>query len=151
MVFKQNSKSLNMAHSTERHQEEVLDIIEKSSENQHLENIIRNIPFDDVQSFLTVYVTNQSSPEMMMKLYYAAKSMLDIRDCVQHVVTFLGYREMCSLSAVNQTFDRLAKDQSRQSMIRATCWLILRFSFFCMANGAILLPMYCKLNIICII
>ena len=123
-----------MTATKQRQRQEILGIIENSTEKHHVTNVIDNIPFDDLISFLVDYVTNQSSPEILAKLYYAAASLPDIigTDCTQHIVSFLEYKELRCLCGVSQTFHRLVSTQRDQYMNQE---LLAHPAFFLFFHG----------------
>ena len=96
-----------MAVSLQQQKENLSDFIERATEKIHLDELISQIDFGDLQLLLQDYVTNQASSEKVTKLHYTAGPLSDIigTDCLKLAFDFLNYSDMCSMSGVNTFFN----------------------------------------------
>ena len=118
-----------MARSVESKKAKLNDVIQNAETQADLKVLFRNIPLNDLQSLFSDYVTNQASSVTVAKLYRCAGSLLDIvgKDCVQHALSFLGYRDMCTLSVTNKCIRDILEIEKEHLMSRR---LIVHLAFF---------------------
>ena len=85
-----------------RQKEYIYGVIHNGTCSADLYSLIDSIHYSDLQSLFLDFVSRQTSPEKMVKMYYATKPLPNAigDDCMRHVMEYLKPKELVSMSCV---------------------------------------------------